>query len=518
MVYRTLLESRSCFAAFDQKRKCPMLKCFKRFDEPTDLMRHLFDCENLSYGEVECWKCSDDWHEFPNNEKGWAARLDLRKKGKAVRKGTSQLLRKLSGRRGGHHKIAQVTSHADDDMVPFFEETLLPDMIEEVLSTAGDSAPLCTSFPAEFHQNEVDSGEVTELAGTQFTYPPSDTTSQSHELSYSELLTVSPISPLVATDGGMDDRSNVPSQTYLISPRQTIGYGPVPTHARVTGLTLQNDIMHDNALCASPEASQPDYGCESPPWITDLVQSHNSHRQSSESILTGCTLQSPTGKFHNDLSVCSNSANLHSTRSPSPAASQPPIWHSASSSGGFEGYSMFSRSEASPSFSELPRNSSASERASTDTVAETKQQQQLAELDGAGAQSRRDRADNEGQNITVSAGRKTIKDERRALDLVCEECGYRPEGLERNKRSHMSRHRKTHRKESYTCTVCGRSYSREDNMKKHEKSAHPEFSRSAKSSKRQAVESCSEPSSETHPKRYRVNYSSFGHLNHFNIV
>lgn len=428
MFYRTLIETRPSFAAYEPRQKCPMLKCFKYFSQPTELMLHLYECEKLSYGEVECWKCSD-WHEFPNSEKGWAAKLDPKKKAKSVRKSTSQLFRKLSGRRGSHHKDVQVDSHVCGVFRPSLDEILPPGMEEEILSSiAADPAPSYALFvPDKTQQFEADSTDVMELPVTQSTNAASRSPP---EFSYSEFLGVSAISPLATTGVNINDRSSLPSQTYSISPRSTADDGMSTSQTRGPSLALQTDVIIDSQFCRSPETLQPDHESESPSWMTEMMQKHDGRSRSPERTLSGSTLQDSSADLYHYAPLSANFASLPISQPHKRPSRHSREWKSVSSSGSYGDSTISIRGEYSPTFSV----SSKCGNVETGPGVE----QEVAELDGNSIEIQ-SQPDNTKDSVIVPVTRQTSDGNKRTRDLVCEECGYRPSGLERNKRSHMSR-------------------------------------------------------------------------------
>ncbi|KAI1212717.1 uncharacterized protein F4807DRAFT_347609 [Annulohypoxylon truncatum] len=79
-------------------------------------------------------------------------------------------------------------------------------------------------------------------------------------------------------------------------------------------------------------------------------------------------------------------------------------------------------------------------------------------------------------------------------DLSCPHCVFRPSGKEQNLRAYLRKHVSTHGNPTYECEVCGRSFTRRDNMVVHRRKHYPD----------------STPSDFENQKRRRVSYSTIG--------
>ncbi|KLU83877.1 hypothetical protein MAPG_02926 [Magnaporthiopsis poae ATCC 64411] len=49
---------------------CPIMRCYKDFDRPMDLIGHMLECKQLRFGEFNCLRCKD-WHRYPITEREW---------------------------------------------------------------------------------------------------------------------------------------------------------------------------------------------------------------------------------------------------------------------------------------------------------------------------------------------------------------------------------------------------------------------------------------------------------------
>ncbi|KAI2617080.1 hypothetical protein GGR54DRAFT_641185 [Hypoxylon sp. NC1633] len=68
--------------------------------------------------------------------------------------------------------------------------------------------------------------------------------------------------------------------------------------------------------------------------------------------------------------------------------------------------------------------------------------------------------------------------------LKCPDCNFVPKGKEKNFPSYLRKHLQTHQNPRYTCSDCGRSFTRRDNQKTHAKNSHPDGIDSCSDSKR----------------------------------